>query len=121
MADQIPWTQFYDRHSGGGSKESDADGREISKIYIQAPRAEAEIVFYNRFGHPADRISCTCCGEEYSVTQLEDGVTPAKWRERALEEGYGEKDENVLEIAAEQITASERVGAVPTSGWVWQD
>lgn len=59
-------TLFWDMHSGGGSKEK------WEKIYIEAPEAEARAVFYNRFGHSPDRVSCTCCGEDYSVSEESD-------------------------------------------------
>lgn len=52
-----------DMHSGGGSKEK------WEYIYIEAPAAEARVIFYNRFGHNPDRVSCTCCGEDYSVSE----------------------------------------------------
>lgn len=58
---QTPWTRFMDMHSGGGLKE------QWQYIYIQAPQAEAEIIFYNRFGHNPNRVSCTCCGPDYSI------------------------------------------------------
>jgi len=121
MADDIPWTRFSDMHSGGRAKERDEQGQEISQIYIQAPEREAEIVFYNRFGHAADRISCTCCGSDYSVTQLEDGETPTQEREYWLREGYRSETDRYVDIPADEIKPDERVGAVPTSGWVWQD
>lgn len=57
------WTQFMDMHSGGGIKE-----KLYQYIYIEAPEAEAKIIFYNRFGHNPDRIACTCCGPDYSIT-----------------------------------------------------
>lgn len=57
------WTQFWDMHSGGGQKEKWA------KIYIEAPMEEAKVIFYNRFGHSAERVTCTCCGEDYSLSE----------------------------------------------------
>lgn len=60
------WTAFWDMHSGGGLKEK------WSKIYIQAPEDEAKLIFYNRFGHSPERVSCTCCGEDYSIDSGED-------------------------------------------------
>lgn len=57
------WTQFWDMHSGGGTKEK------WSQIYIEAPQEEAKVIFYNRFGHNPDRVSCTCCGNDYSVSE----------------------------------------------------
>ncbi len=58
-----PWTLFWDMHSGGGQKE------DAALIIIQAPKNEARVIFYNRFGHSADRVTCTCCGEDYVVNQ----------------------------------------------------
>lgn len=57
------WTQFWDMHSGGGLKEPP-----YHYIYIEAPEEEAVKVFYNRFGHNPFRVTCTCCGEDYSVS-----------------------------------------------------
>ena len=59
-----PWTLFWDMHSGGGTKEGN-----YNKIYIQAPEAEAMVIFYKRFGHNPYRVTCTCCGDDYSVTE----------------------------------------------------
>lgn len=57
------WTQFIDMHSGGGLKEK------WQYIYIEAPEAEAKIIFYNRFGHNPERVTCTCCGADYSIEE----------------------------------------------------
>lgn len=57
------WTQFMDMHSGGGQKEKWA------YIYIEAPEEEAALIFYNRFGHSPFRVTCTCCGEDYSLIE----------------------------------------------------
>lgn len=51
-------------HSGGGTKEEP-----YSDIFIEAPEKEAKIIFYNRFGHNPERVSCTCCGEDYSISE----------------------------------------------------
>lgn len=60
------WTQFWDMHSGGGCKEDPYD-----KIYIEAPEEEAKVIFYNRFGHNPERVTCTCCGSDYSISEEE--------------------------------------------------
>jgi hypothetical protein len=57
------WTHFMDMHSGGGQKEK------YAHIYIEAPEDEAKIVFYNRFGHNPERVTCTCCGGDYSISE----------------------------------------------------
>lgn len=59
------WTRFMDMHSGGGNKEKWAH------IYIEAPEDEARVIFYNRFGHNPERVSCTCCGEDYGISSGE--------------------------------------------------
>ena len=58
------WTRFMDMHSGGGLKEEPYE-----YVYIEAPEDEAKVIFYNRFGHNPNRVSCTCCGSDYSITE----------------------------------------------------
>lgn len=58
------WTHFWDMHSGGSCKEPP-----FEHIYIQAPTEEAKRVFYGRFGHNPERVTCTCCGEDYSISE----------------------------------------------------
>ncbi len=60
----MAWTLFWDMHSGGRTKELP-----YNKIYIEASEKESIVIFYNRFGHNPHRITCTCCGEDYSVTE----------------------------------------------------
>ena len=57
------WTHFWDMSSGGSQKEK------YKHIFIEAPREEAIIIFYNRFGHNPERVSCTCCGGDYSISE----------------------------------------------------
>ena len=57
------WTHFWDMHSGGGSKEK------WGHIFIEASKEEAKVIFYNRFGHNPERVSCTCCGQDYSISE----------------------------------------------------
>lgn len=155
------WTLFWDMHSGGGTKEPPYE-----KIYIEAPRKEAEIVFYNRFGHSAGRVTCTCCGEDYSVSESEtleqasgfhrncysmarkeydsdNGGWDHKYVEadkplntmkvpegyKIEKAGWGSQDyqtvekysarEDVLIIPASDIKPHERIGDVPTEGYIW--
>jgi hypothetical protein len=54
-----------DMHSGGSSKE------DFEYLYIEAPEAEAKVIFYNRFGHNPERVTCTCCGDDYSISEEE--------------------------------------------------
>ncbi len=135
------WTQFWDMHSGGGTKEAPYD-----KIYIEASEDEAIRIFYNRFGHNPQRVTCTCCGEDYSISES-DSLAQATGYHRNCdwpkgEEGYTEeartseysdhvwkhitledylKKETVLVIYADDIEPEERKGDVPNQGYVWMD
>lgn len=59
------WTNFWDMHSGGSQKEK------WNRIYIEAPEEEAIKIFYHRFGHNPNRVTCTCCGEDYVIDSQE--------------------------------------------------
>ena len=130
-----PWTTFWDMHSGGGLKEK------WDKIFIEAPQKEAISVFYARFGHSPGRVSCTCCGEDYSVNEdttllqatgfhrgCETGKSgkyldkPRKDNPEAYltEEEYL-KSGRALAIRKDEITPEERKTDVPEQGYVWQD
>jgi len=128
------WTLFWDMHSGGGLKEK------WSHIYIEAPEHMAKLIFYNRFGHNPERVSCTCCGEDYSISSEEDLVQlTAFHRNCAFNKGtdqyeeksngyrdvikmkeYLESDE-VKFIRAEEIGDVDMEGSVPTQGYKWID
>ena len=129
------WTRFMDMHSGGGSKEK------WEYIYIEAKEEEAKIIFYNRFGHNPERVTCTCCGDDYSISESKTlkEVTAydrgCMWKDKKYVEKQDpketyrtymtideyEKQKDVLFIGKEKIKDSERVGSVPEQGYVWQD
>jgi hypothetical protein len=96
-------TIFRDMHSGGGCKE------DFGTIVIEADQHDAEIVFFNRFGHNPHRVSCTCCGPDYSVYEDDDFDPEA--------EVMGD----TLLIRAGEIKAAEKVGHLPQQGYVWVD
>lgn len=85
-----PWTRFMDMHSGGGLKEA------AQYIYIQAPIDTAKVVFYNRFGHNPKRVTCTCCGEDYSISE-EPTLEKATAYERGCRYVYRDKDGNEVD------------------------
>lgn len=60
---QAAWTHFHDMHSGGSQK------LKWGHIFIEAPQAEAEIIFQNRFKRNPNRVTCTCCGADYSISE----------------------------------------------------
>lgn len=124
-------------HSGGSTKV-----KPYNKLYMEAPQRIAEIVFYNRFGRNPHRITCTCCGEDYSLSEY-DSLEQAsayhrncaydKKEERWIEQpdtSYGSRkelislkdycaSEDVLVIRADEITDEEKIGYLPQEGWTW--
>jgi hypothetical protein len=123
-------------HSGGGTKEEPYE-----KIYIEAPEDEAKVIFYNRFGHSPERVSCTCCGEDYSISEsssLEEitgyhrGCAFDKKENQYIDQPSTEpfrkpyktlkeykKEDYVLVISNEEIKEDEREGELPEEGYVW--
>lgn len=128
------WTLFWDMNSGGGTKE------DYDKIYVELPEDKAAVWFYNRFGHSPYRVSCTCCGGDYSISESEsleqasgyhrnckyDRDTQMYLEERGdwgtykTVEEY-KKDTDVLIVPREEVKDEELTGDVPTEGYVWMD
>jgi transcription elongation factor Elf1 len=127
-----------DMHSGGGQKEKWA------YIFIEAPEEEAQVIFQNRFGHNPNRVTCTCCGEDYSIDEsptleeitayyrgcdydeearkyVEKQATKyACGRKYATLEEYL-KDKDILVIYEKDILPEERKGELREQGYVWMD
>ena len=114
------WTHFWDMHSGGGTKEEPYE-----HIFIEAPEDEAEVIFYNRFGHNPHRITCTCCGSDYAIdeykTLKEATAYHRKRGGKTITVKEYSKERNVLIIRVNEIKAEERKGCLPTQGYVWVD
>lgn len=128
-------TQFWDMHSGGGTKVPPYE-----KIYIEAPEEEAIRVFYARFGRNPNRVTCTCCGRDYAIEECDDIAQATafhrncdyegeRYVERQREEWSGKymtveqyfKQRDVLFISAAEIKEEERSGPDPEpEGYVWQ-
>lgn len=137
----MTWTHFHDMHSGGGQK------LDWGHIFIESPQAEAEVIFYNRFGRNPHKVTCTCCGPDYSISEEEgegdDGLAQATGYERncyynvadhlylELPRRPGAKDCQKLDdylasgkacvIRAEEIKPEERQGELPQQGYMWVD
>ena len=121
------WTQFWDMHSGGGTKVSPYD-----KIYIEAPEKEATSVFYARFGFNPNRVTCTCCGEDYSITEYKTFKKATEFQrndfvdkkfpptgERFTVAQY-KKWDSVKVIYAKDIEPDETKHTPPEEGYVWR-
>lgn len=119
----MTWTRFWDMNSGGGRKE------DFRFCFIEASEDEAKSVFYSRFGHSPDRVTCTCCGEDYVVEEVGETLEEATSGQRAwsnyrqypadLEEFLAHED--VFVIYAKDIEDHERTADVPEQGYVWVD
>jgi hypothetical protein len=60
------WVLFMDMHSGGGLKRPPYE-----KIYIEANSAiEAEEIFKEKVGCNPHKVTCECCGQDYSIMVL---------------------------------------------------
>lgn len=79
------WTSFHDMNSGGGKKEP------YRMIFIEAEIDEAKIIFYNRFGHNPERVTCTCCGDDYSIGE-EESLSQATAFHRGCDYAYFRPD-----------------------------
>jgi hypothetical protein len=134
----MAWTRFMDMHSGGGQKEK------WSRIYIEAPQEEAELIFFNRFGHNPNRVTCTCCGNDYSAseapsleeasaydrncrfdkekkTYVEETGTDTWSRAHIPFETWLKTVEDKLVVYAKDIKPEERQGELREQGYIWQD
>ena len=118
-----------DMHSGGGLKHR------YAYIYIEANEAEAKVIFYNRFGTNPDRVSCTCCGNDYSITSSKSLAQATAYNRgckyitnkgynlqtgKSLKEWLVAERKSVLVIPKAAIKASERSGELPEQGYIWR-
>lgn len=134
----MAWTEFFDMSSGGRNKQP------WNHIYIEAPKNHAKIIFYNIFGTNPDRVSCTCCGSDYSITEYEDlnqataynrncdyDNKTNKYIEQTISEGYRsgkyqtlgqylKDNEKIKVIYYSEVKEEEKFGEVPEQGYVWQ-
>ena len=109
------FTLFYDMHSGGGLKEGT-----YQFIVIEAPQEEAEVIFQNRFGHNPNRVSCTCCGSDYSIDTGES-LADLYHIKKSYERDYIDVEGDYLLIRAHEIKPEERTGELREQGYVWVD
>lgn len=102
-------------------------------IYIEAPQAEAEVIFYNMTGRNPNKITCTCCGEDYSISEYKTlakateyqrtGILPLTRQgvtARMTVKDYAALD-TVKIVRKREILDAWRQGEVPVQGYVWKD
>ena len=115
----MAWTRFMDMHSGGRLKKPP-----YQYIYIESDNEDqAKLIFFNRFGHNPERVSCTCCGEDYSISSGSGLMKLSQYDRERLRislERYC-KLEDVLIIRASEITSDDLEGEIPQQGYIWHD
>lgn len=79
------WTKFWDMSSGGSEK------LDWKFIFIEAEHEEAQIIFQNKFGRNPNRVTCTCCGPDYSV-DINDTLEQATAFHRNCKYAFLDKD-----------------------------
>jgi hypothetical protein len=129
----MSWTRFKDMHSGGGCKEPPYE-----LIHIESDLETAKKIFFNKFGHNPERVTCTCCGDDYLInedktleqqTGYERGcmyrekrymeeADPKSFHAYETMENYRARND-VLIIPKEEITEEMKTGEVPEQGYVW--
>jgi len=60
------WTKFIDMASGGSEKTK------FSVIYIETNKENAIGIFEYIFGVDPDNTTCYCCGQDYSIDEVEN-------------------------------------------------
>ena len=91
------------------------------KSLLKHQKNKQKKVFCNRFGHNPDRVTCTCCGPDYSIQDyvtLEEATSYHR-QNKSVEEFSKEPD--ILIIYAKDIKPEELEGELPTQGYIWQD
>jgi transcription initiation factor IIE alpha subunit len=63
------WTKFFDMCSGGSEKT------DWSIIYIELPEDEARVYFEDKFGLDPDNFTCSCCGRDFTVYEVDEEPT----------------------------------------------
>ena len=133
----MPFTHFHDMHSGGGCKEK------WGHIYIEASENDAVKIFYAMFDHNPHRVSCTCCGADYSlseektlreVTAFERGCDYDEKKKKYVEKpskrkfawnkymtlAKFKKREDIRIITKKEFPEGWQSIDVPEQGYVWQ-
>lgn len=116
----MTWTKFFDMRSGGREKE------EYQYIYIEAKEKEAKVIFYNIYGHNPERVTCTCCGEDYSITEYKTlGKATEYYRKNNVKKIITikefEKSGEVKIWRKKDIKPEWRLGDISRQGYVWVD
>jgi len=96
-------TQFKDMHSGGKAKTS------YENIYIEASESDAIDFFKSWFSRDPSQITCSCCGQDFSVRSY-DSLEQATGYERncVYEDGrYIEKPKSYSGSSRKLLTVDE--------------
>lgn len=110
-------TSFWDMHTRGYSKT------DFDLWIIEAAEDEARSVFYARTGRNPDAVSCTCCGQDFCVTEEQNDdetfSTADEVRDLHVQKKY-HKLEEICIIRHHEIEDEDRHLDIPVQGFVWQ-
>lgn len=65
------WTKFFDMSSGGSEKT------DWTEIYIELPEDKAIKYFEDRFDRDPHNVTCSCCGSDFSVYEVDEEPEPS--------------------------------------------
>ena len=102
--------------NSGGKRKLD-----WSLIFIEAPQAVAEVIFYNRFSRNPNYVTCGCCGSDYVIREyntLEEATEYHRGKQGMSLDEFAQKD-NVLIIPASDIKEYETKGELPSLDDTW--
>lgn len=103
----MTWTRFYDMHSGGEAKTA----WEI--IYAEGDEETARKIVAEALSIDTEAVTCSCCGEDFSVLEFDsledaaslDGRTVAEFLDDPWVEQVGRRL-LVLVLGREHLIAS---------------
>lgn len=67
MSDETLYTLFMDMHSGGQAKVQNGKV-DVEYIIVEGDEPEAIALFQRTFNRNPLNVTCSCCGEDYSLT-----------------------------------------------------
>lgn len=104
------WTHFWDMHSGGTRK------LKVGHVFIEASRESAVKVFYAMFARNPYRVTCTCCGPDYSVSEYDTVEEATKFTHELLGHKFSEL---ALIVYKSKFPKDWRNAEIPEEGYVW--
>lgn len=81
----MAWTKFWDMSSGGTTKVQN-----YHHIYIELPRRKAIKFFQEEFHRDPRRVSCTCCGQDYTIDEYRTFEEASSYHRNDYDDAFGD-------------------------------